>query len=131
MYVHPHDKQTKDGLITSIQAIYVPADDLTDPAPQKNREFILYPYPKGKEEKGKAFYQRLKHASSCCNCCSPSPAQHAPTCYFEYQPFPIRSSSSLVLGVNDGLEHSMRWWGRGGGTCAKKNIRVHAQVRGL
>ena len=24
---------TKDGSITSIQAVYVPADDLTDPAP--------------------------------------------------------------------------------------------------
>ena len=24
---------TKDGSITSVQAVYVPADDLTDPAP--------------------------------------------------------------------------------------------------
>jgi F0F1-type ATP synthase beta subunit len=26
---------TKEGSITSIQAVYVPADDLTDPAPSK------------------------------------------------------------------------------------------------
>ena len=34
---------TKDGAITSVQAVYVPADDLTDPSPVRspNRAFIL------------------------------------------------------------------------------------------
>ena len=31
--VWPQDEATKNGSVTSVQAVYVPADDLTDPAP--------------------------------------------------------------------------------------------------